>query len=356
MESNARQRVMIVDDDPFSLNILEKAVIKAGYKAVVCKSAKEALEQLNKELPELILSDIAMPEMDGFTFCKLVKSETRTRNIPFLFVSAIEDQDKRIQALKMGVEDFVPKPFLQEEIIIRVQNHMNRHVMRGQLEKTNYQLNVMVKKQMKAIEDAKKMALVALAKVTEGTHKITTENHLENVAYNARILAQSLAFTKKYENKISEQFIELISACSMIHDIGKIAIPESILNKPGQLTEEEREEMRTHPARGAQIFDEIFRDIKEDTFMKMARNVVLYHHERFDGQGYPCGLSGEEIPLEARIVTVVDVYDTLRSERCYKPAYSLEEAKERMATIYEGFFDPELIDVFWKVEKQLKKG
>jgi len=179
---------------------------------------------------------------------------------------------------------------------------------------------------------------------------------LENISYNSRILAQALAFTHKYENRVSDRFIELIEAASMIHDIGKIAVSPAILDKPGELTQAEMEEMHLHPVHGKRIFDEVFRDMEEDAFMSMARNIVMYHHERFDGKGYPYGLKGEDIPLEARIVAIVDVYDTLRSEKCYKPEYSLEEAKERMNTIYEGYFDPDIVEVFWMVEKQLKKG
>jgi len=297
-----------------------------------------------------------MPEMDGYTFCELVKKEPRTKDIPFIFVSAIISNNEKIKGLKLGAVDYITKPYIKEEVQIRIQTHMKLRQMQEQMEQNNYQLNVMVKKQMQTIENAKKTSLIALAKVTEGNMIITTENHLENVSYNSRMLAQALAFTHKYENRISDRFIELIETASMIHDIGKIAVPPAILDKPGDLTEEEQKEMRLHPEYGKRIFDEVFRDMKEDEFMSMARNVVMYHHERFDGTGYPYGLKGEEIPLEARIVAIVDVYDALRSEKVYKQAYTLEEARERMDTIYKGYFEPDIVDVFWKVEKQLKKG
>ncbi len=348
--------VLIVDDEKMTRVLLANMIGDLGYKPLLCSSAKEAFEQLNRELPDMIVSDVAMPEMDGYTFCELVKKEPRTRDIPFIFVSAIISDKEKIQGLRLGAVDYITKPYLKEEVQIRIQTHMKLRVMQGELEHNNFQLNVMLKKQMKAIENAKKTALVAIAKVTEGNMVLTTENHLENVSYNARVLAQALAFTPKYENRISEKFIELIASTSTIHDIGKITVTPSILEKQGELTPEEREEMQRHPEYGQRIFDEIFRDMEEDEFMSMARNVVMYHHERHDGKGYPYGLKGEEIPLEARIVAIVDVYDTLRSERCYKSAYTLEEAKERMDTIYAGFFDPDIVEVFWKVEKQLKKG
>lgn len=356
MDTEKRPTVLIVDDEKMTRVLLGKIIEGIGYEPWLCSGAKEAFEQLNKEVPDLIVSDVAMPEMDGYTFCELIKKEPKTRDIPLIFVSAVISNNEKIKGLKLGAVDYITKPYIKEEVQIRIQTHMKLRQMQEQLEQNNYQLNVMIKKQMQTIENAKKTALVALAKVTEGNMIITTENHLENISYNSRMLAQALAFTHKYENRISDRFIELIEIASMIHDIGKIAIPQAILEKPGELNAEELEEMHMHPMYGKRIFDEVFRDMEEDAFMSMARNVVMYHHERFDGTGYPYGLKGEEIPLEARIVAIVDVYDTLRSEKCYKPEYSLEEAKKRMNTVYKGYFDPDVEEVFWMIEKQLKKG
>jgi len=356
MDTEKHPTVLIVDDEKLMRVLLSKIIEGIGYQPVMCEGAKEALEQMNIELPDLIISDVAMPDMDGYEFCELVKNEPRTRDIPFIFVSAVISDQEKVKGLRLGAVDYITKPYVKEEVQIRIQTHMKFRLMQEQLEQNNYQLNVMVKKQMQVIENAKKTALVALAKVTEGNMIIQTENHLDNISYNCKLLAQALAFTHKYENRISDRFIELIEVASMIHDIGKIAVPPYILDKPGILTEEEKKEMQMHPEYGRKIFDEVFRDMKEDAFMSMARNVVMYHHERYDGTGYPYGLSGEEIPLEARIVAIVDVYDTLRSEKCYKPEYSLEEAKKRMDTVYEGYFDPDIIEVFWKIEKRMKKG
>lgn len=356
MDIEKRPTVLIVDDEKMTRVLLGKMIEDIGYEPWLCSGTKEAFEQLNTEVPDLIISDVAMPEMDGYTFCELVKKETKTKDIPFIFVSAVISDKEKIKGLKLGAVDYITKPYIKEEVQIRVQTHMKLRQMQEQLEQNNYQLNVMIKKQMQTIENAKKTALVALAKVTEGNMIITTENHLENISYNARMLAQALAFTHKYENRISDRFIELIETASMIHDIGKIAVPPAILEKPGELNAQEQEEMQKHPMYGKRIFEEVFRDMKEDAFITMARNIVMYHHERFDGRGYPYGLKGEDIPLEARIVAIVDVYDTLRSEKCYKPEYSLDEAKERMCTIYKGYFDPDIEEVFWMIEKQLKKG
>lgn len=348
--------VLIVDDEKMTRVLLAKMIEDMGYEPVMCDGAKEAFEYLNKEIPDMIVSDVAMPEVDGYTFCELVKKEPKTRDIPFIFVSAIISNKEKIKGLRLGAVDYITKPYIKEEVQIRIQTHMKLRMMQEQLEQNNFQLNVMVKKQMQTIENARKTALVALAKVTEGNLMITTENHLGNISYNSKMLAQALAFTPRFENQISDRFIELIETASMIHDIGKIAVPQSILEKPGDLNEQEMEQIQQHPIRGKQIFDEVFRDMEEDDFMIMSRNIVMYHHEQFDGKGYPYGLKGEEIPLEARIVALVDVYDTLRSEKCYKQEYTLEEAKERMETLYKGYFDPDILDVFWMVEKHLKKG
>lgn len=354
MEKNPT--VLIVDDEKMTRVLLAKMIEDIGYEPLLCSGTKEAFEYLNKELPDMIVSDVAMPDMDGYTFCELVKKEPKTKDIPFIFVSAVISNNEKIKGLRLGAVDYITKPYIKEEVQIRIRTHMKLRMMQEQLEQNNYQLNVMIKKQMQTIENAKKTALVALAKVTEGNLIITTENHLENISYNSKMLAQALAFTHKFENQISDRFIELIETASMIHDVGKIAIPQAILDKPEELNEQEIEQMQLHPLYGKHIFEEVFRDMEEDEFIIMARNVVMYHHERFDGTGYPYGLKGEEIPLEARIVALVDVYDTLRSEKCYKQEYTLEEAKERMDTIYKGYFDPDILKIFWMVEKRLKKG
>lgn len=354
MEKNPT--VLIVDDEKMTRVLLAKMIEDIGYEPLLCSGTKEAFEYLNKELPDMIVSDVAMPEMDGYMFCELVKKEPKTKDIPFIFVSAVITNNEKIKGLRLGAVDYITKPYIKEEVQIRIRTHMKLRMMQEQLEQNNYQLNVMIKKQMQTIENAKKTALVALAKVTEGNLIITTENHLENISYNSKMLAQALAFTHKFENQISDRFIELIETASMIHDVGKIAIPQAILDKPEELDEQETEQMQLHPLYGKHIFEEVFRDMEEDEFIIMARNIVMYHHERFDGTGYPYGLKGEEIPLEARIVALVDVYDTLRSEKCYKQEYTLEEAKERMDTIYKGYFDPDILEIFWMVEKRLKKG
>lgn len=354
MEKNKRPIVLIIDDEKMTRVLLAKIVEGMGYEPWLCSGTKEALEQLNKKLPDLIVSDIAMPDMDGYTFCQLIKNESRTKDIPLIFVSAfITDKDK-IKGLRLGAVDYITKPYIKEEVEIRIQTHVKLRLMQEQLEQNNYQLNVMIKKQMQMTETAKKTALVALAKVAEGDF-LTGKNHLENISYNSKMLAQALAFTRKYENVISDHFVKLIETASMIHDIGIIAIPKNILDKE-EVSEDEVAEIQLHPIYGKRIFDELFCDMEEDEFMKMSRNVVMYHHERFDGSGYPYGLKGENIPLEARIVAVADMYDTLSYQQEYHEKEKSEKIKALMDDHYNGCFDPDILNVFWMVEKQLKKG
>lgn len=356
MEKDKLPSVMIVDDEKMTRVLLARIIEGIGYEPVLCSGAKEAFEQLNRELPDMVLSDVAMPDMDGYTFCELIKKEPRTKDIPFMFVSAVVSDNEKIRGLRLGAVDYITKPYIKEEVEIRIQTHMKLRLMQGQMEQYNYQLNVMVKKQMQTIENAKKAALVALAKVTEQNRLLNTESHLENVGYNARMLAQALAFTPKFESRISDRFIELIETSSMIHDLGKIAISPAILQKSDNLTDEEKQEKHMHPEYGKRIFDEVFKDMEEDEFMTMARNVVMYHHERFDGRGYPYGLKGEEIPLEARIVSIVNVYDALIDGKDYKDKSVLEDVKALMDTAYDGYFDHDMVDTFWMVERQMKKG
>ncbi len=350
MEKNKSPIVLIIDDEKMTRVLLAKIVEGMGYEPWLCSGTKEAIEQLNRQLPDLIVSDIAMPDMDGYAFCKLIKSEPKTKDIPLIFVSAyITDKDK-IKGLKLGAVDYITKPYIKEEVEIRIQTHVKLRLMQEQLEETNYRLNVMVKKQIQMTETVKKTALVALAKVAEGDF-LTGKNHLANISYNSKTLAQALAFTRKFENHISDYFVKLIETASMVHDIGVIAIPKNILDKE-QLSDDELLRIQEHPIYGKQIFDELFSDMEEDEFMKMSRNVVMYHHERFDGTGYPYGLKGENIPLEARIVAIVDAYDNL----CYRYEENKDYIKEVMNREYAGYFDPDILNVLWMVEKQLKKG
>lgn len=357
MKQENRQKeipqILIVDDLSVNVAILEQIIEKMGYTPLTAGNGKEVLAILEKTLPQLILLDIAMPEMNGYELCEILKSNKMTQDIPVIFISAMDGSEDMAKGFQAGAVDFITKPFEPLEVTMRVENHLKIYSMQREMEAYNYRLNHLVNEQMKRIETEQRNILFALAKATEGRDN-SSENHLKNVSYNSRILAQSLQLSPGFENEITAAFIEKIEVAAMLHDIGKIRIPDEILLKPGSLDMVERRIIERHADIGARILEEIYGSAEKNDFLPMAINIARYHHERWNGAGYPKGLSGKEIPLSARIVSLIDIFDTLTGERCYKKAYTMEESLEIIKECRGIFFEPEMVDIFMKVYKQLR--
>lgn len=347
--------ILIVDDVEVNARLLKKMVEKIGYIGITAAGVNEAVKLMEKNLPQLILLDIIMPEMNGYQFCELLKNNPVTRDIPVIFVSAANELDDRMKAFHLGAVDFISKPFDYGEVVMRVNTHLKMYKMQRELEDSNRRLSIIVSEQAKKFEEEQKRLLKALAKISEGDHNTGMTEHLENVSYNARLLAQALNFTEKYENEISKSYIEAVELSGAVHDIGKLTVPKEVLDKPGKLTESEWEMVKHHTDNGDEIIRAAYPDIQNNRFMKLASEVVRSHHEDWDGSGYPDGLRGEHIPLSARIVKIVDVYDSILSERCYRAAYTREQAIAYMKKGRGTRFDPYILDIFFKIEKQLKK-
>ena len=293
-----------------------------------------------------------MPEMDGYEFCERLKENPITRDIPIIFISAADSSEDKVRGFKLGAVDYIGKPFEVTEVTMRVKNHLKIYEMQQELELSNRRLHSVISSQARRIEEEQKNILYALATLTEGKDT-DTRFHLDNVAYNCRLLAQSLQFSPEFSEEVSESFIDTIGVASRLHDIGKIQTPCNILAKPGPLEPKEMEIVKRHVEQGAAILERVYDSTPENSFLPMAIEIARYHHARWDGTGYPEQLHGKNIPLSARITIIVDIYDTLLGERCYKKAYSKEES---LKIIEEGsgtFFDPEIVDVFLKVQKQL---
>lgn len=346
-------QVLIVDDLSVNVAILEQIIEKMGYIPLTAGNGAEVFRILKDTLPQLILLDIAMPEMNGYELCEILKSNSLTQDIPVIFISAMDGREDKVRGFKAGAVDFITKPFEPPEVIMRVENHLKIYSMQKEMEAYNYRLNRLVNEQMKQIEAEQRNILFALAKVTEGRDN-STGNHLKNVSYNSRILAQSLQLCPIFEHEITAAFIEKIEVAAMLHDIGKICIPDEILLKPGSLDREERGIIKRHAESGAHILEEIYGSAQRNDFLPMAINIARYHHEKWDGTGYPEGLKKKEIPLSARIVSLIDIFDTLTSERCYKSAYSVEDSLDIISSCKEIYFEPEMTDIFLKIHKQLR--
>lgn len=257
--------ILIVDDLNVNLAILSGIIKEMGYHSLEASNGKEALRIIRKTLPQLILMDISMPEMNGYELCRILKSNKVTRDIPVIFISALDGSEDRVRGLKAGAVDFIAKPFEPMEVNMRIENHLKIYKMQREMEDYNFKLNKLINEQMMRIETEQKNILYALAKVTEGRDN-STVNHLDNISYNSRVLAQSLQFSPQYENEITAAFIEKIGVAARLHDIGKIRIPDEILQKPGSLDHNERNIINQHTTMGAHILEEIYDNSEKNDF------------------------------------------------------------------------------------------
>lgn len=343
-------KVLLVDDVEMNLIILSEIISQMDYEPLTALSAKEAFDILKKNLPQLILLDVSMPDMSGLEFCKILKEDVYTREIPVIFISALDSQDDLSKAFEMGAVDYIFKPFDPNDVRMRVNTHIKLYRMQSELEEANRQLNNILKQRVNANGVEQRIFYQALSKVEFVRDKARTFNiGREDVL--VRKLSRAMQFSEKFENVVTESFLENIEIISSMHDIGMMCVPDSIVLKEGPLTEEERDIMKKHVT---VLPDILGRDEKMSkySFGRMFNDVLKYHHECYDGSGYPEGLKGEEIPLAARIMAVIDVYEALVNDRCYRRAM---EAKEALDIIIAGAgtqFDPDIVDVFKKIHRQ----
>ena len=325
---------------------------------MTAQSVKEAVELMQDtgNLPQIILSDISMPDIDGFTFCTMLKKNPYTRNIPLIFISAMDQAADKSQGLEMGAVDYISKPFDRAEVELRINTHLKVYMLQKELEENNRRLTLLINGHMEKMYTEQKNIMLALARLVEFKESQESNNelnnaHYYNIPYNSRMLAQGMQFSPKFEEQIDDQFIDTVESSSALHDIGKIMIPDYILLKKGVLTAQEWDIMCTHTSLGAKALSDIYKNVEKNDFIDMAIDIAHYHHENWDGSGYPCGLKGKEIPLAARIVKVVDVYDAMLNQRAYKDRIPKEETLEWMADGAGKYFDPDIIQVFLKIHR-----
>jgi putative two-component system response regulator len=343
-------KILIVDDVKANLDTLEDIIGDMGYQPLTAQSVKEALQILqdSKTLPMVILSDISMPDIDGFTFCTMLKKDPYTKDIPVIFITVMDSIANLNKGFEIGAVDYISKPFDRAEVEMRLSTHVKLYSMQKNLEENNRQLSAMVARQMEKLRLEQKNIMTAMARLVESKENIEGD-HYKNVLYNSRILAQGMQLSPKFENQISDDFIDTIESSAGLHDIGKIMLPDSILLKNAPLDEEERKIMKTHAELGAKTLIDIYEGVEKNDFVQMAIDIAWYHHECWDGSGYPKGLKGDEIPLSARIVKVVDVFDALISKRRYKDPIPLDKTLQLMQENAGCEFDPDIISVFMKI-------
>ena len=344
--------ILVIDDVATNLIVLTEILEEAGYSTRSVTSVRQAKQAVEMLTPHLILMDIAMPDIDGYDYCIILKKDVKTRDIPVVFISALTSVADRIRGFECGAEDFIIKPFEKLELLSRVHTHLRNYHILQEFKMHNQKLCKLVNQQFYKINNDRKNLIYALSGLAEAKDN-KDSSHLYNVGKNARIIAMSLQLTPKYERIITSDFIDTMEQAATLHDIGKIQIPDNILLKEGPLTEEEQSVMKTHAEIGANMLMEIDSKTENNEFIKMAIEIAHYHHEAFDGNGCPDRLAGIDIPLSARIVAVVDTYDSLLSKRCYKEQFSSWETIEIIKENSGRQFDPDIVNILQKIQRML---
>ena len=346
-------RILIIDDVETNRFVLRNIINDMGHQPVLAENGKQGLKIMEHMIPDLILLDVAMPEMDGFEFAEIIKKDVSTRNIPIIFISAFDAPQDIVKGFEAGGADYVTKPFIQEVVKSRVDVQLKLAEMNKTLADTNRRLQISVAEQIRQLETEKKKVLYALLVIVR-KNALFDEEHIERLQYNCRVLAQAMQLSPKYESIISDTFVEIIELAAPLCDLGMLGIPLDILQKRGSLDESEMEIVRTHTEIGAQVLTDIKSDDDYNDFLDMSRDITLYHHEKWDGSGYPEGLSGNAIPLPAQIVSLISQYCAMTENRAYRGPYEKEAALNMIAEAAGEKFNPEIVNICKKIARQLK--
>ena len=334
---DGRKHIVVVDDNPVNLDLAE-SVLRENYRLTKLPSGEALLNFLETATPDMVLLDIQMPGMDGYDTLKSLHRREAWRNIPVIFLTGQDDVQSERTGFRLGAKDFIRKPFDPVVMVSRIQS---------QLELYQYQteLQEIVSEKTAQVEELQHVITVSWAEIIESRDG-TTGSHVQHTTLYYKALLEVLRETGAYRERLSGENLPDLLRASALHDIGKIGISDMVLKKPGSLTAEEFDYMKTHTRIGADMIQKIIDRSTPDRFLLYARDMALYHHERWDGTGYPCSLRGDEIPLYVQILTIADIFDALTAVRPYKRAFTFEEAIGIMCKDRGSFYDPKLFDAF----------
>lgn len=348
-----KPKILIVDDENFYIDVLVD-LLKSDYKTIVAKDGEQALKRVHSNPPpDLILLDILMPGLDGYQICEQLKGDYRTRRIPIIFLTVKSQVDDELRGFGLGAADYIIKPMSPPIVKARVRTHLALSQARRALENQNAILEHRVRARTEELSRTQAAAIMALACLAEtrdrdtGQHIIRTQHYMET-------LTRQLKHHPRFHAYLDETTLELLYQSAPLHDIGKVAIPDHILFKQGQLTPEEWEEMRQHPRYGHDALLRAEQQVGSTPLLKTAREIALTHHEKWDGTGYPQGLQGEEIPISGRLMALADTYDDLITQNPYKHALSHSQAVEIISEGRGNHFDPHVVDAFLVVASQFE--
>jgi len=340
-----QKTIFVVDDNDTNLTMAKSALSKQ-YRVMTLPSAAKMFALLEKIMPDLILLDIEMPEMDGFDALKQLKNNTAYTDIPVIFLTGMTDVSMEVRGFELGVIDFITKPFSEPVL----QNRIKTHLDIDELIQTR---TAQLKKKTEQLQHLQNAIIFGFADMVEN-RDLVTGGHVERTTRYIKILVDDMIKSGVYAGELVKMDLDLLISSARLHDVGKISISDVILNKPDKLTNEEFAIMKTHAAEGERIIDKIASRTDDAEFFHYAKLFAGYHHERWDGKGYPRGLSGMDIPLQGRIMAIVDVYDALVSTRPYKKGFSHEEAVTIIMESSGKQFDPLIADVFLKASEHFR--
>ncbi len=372
MTDKTKKHILVIDDVPANLKYAEQ-LLEEKYRLTLAISGAQALKYLTKNEPDLILLDLNMPEMDGCTVLTKLKENPVTENIPVIILTSEVDVSTELKCLALGAVDFIRKPFVTEIMLSRIETQI-------ELSEYRHKLEYLVEEKTEVIERQQDVMSTCFAELVESRDG-TTGGHIKNTTRYFAVFVNELAKYDKYKNILTPKYIRNLVRAAPLHDIGKIGINDCVLRKESRLDAEEFEHMKTHVTIGGDTFQNIFSSVEgahhhsqlgaaaiekacgsidvpdnsDTAFLHTARDMALYHHERWNGTGYPTGISGEDIPLCARILSIVDVYDALTSKRSYKEAFSHEKAMQIIIEDKGVFFDPDLTDIFVSINDKIKE-
>lgn len=345
-------RILIVDDVEANRFVLRDIISDMGFQPILTENGMQALKMVQHIKPQLIILDIAMPQMSGYEVCEILQADAETREIPIIFISAFDDPADIVKGFSLGCEDYITKPFIPEVVKARVGMHLKLNEANRHMVELNHRLQVSMNEQRKQMEKERRSVLYALIRVAK-ENACYDEEYMERLSYNCRILTEAMQLSAKFGHLISDGYVDTIELAVPLCDLGNIAVPTDILQKRDALDAHESAVMQTHTTIGSKILRDITDIGIDNKFIQMAIEIANYHHENWDGSGYPEGRRGEEIPLAAQIVAVVSVYCALTERRIYRDAYEKEAAFEIMDQDAEKKFNPDIYWILKKIVRQL---
>lgn len=336
--------VKVIDDSESNLDLMV-AALSEDYDVSVALDGESGLEDIRADPPDLVLLDIMMPGLDGYAVCAQLQADPKTREIPIIFLTAVDELDSKTRGFKLGAVDYITKPFEMMEVKARVRTHLALKCARQELARQNEWLEEKVRERTRELVLAQDVTILSMASLAEARDRETGAHIMRTQEY-VRLLAQGLRDHPRFRDLLTPSNIELIYKSAPLHDIGKVGVPDRVLQKPGPLTPSEFEEMKLHTLYGYNAILAAEQKLGSNSFLRFAREITYTHHEHWDGSGYPRGLQGEEIPVAGRLMILADTYDAMVSRRIYKEPIAHVEVVSQLVELSGRYFDPDVVEVF----------